>query len=58
MMSFITGYLGTVAVSLLLLAIISGIIIVMVKSKKKGKCIGCDNSCGNCPSASSCKTDS
>ncbi|MBR0218901.1 MAG: FeoB-associated Cys-rich membrane protein [Clostridia bacterium] len=44
---------GTIAVSLLLIALVTGIIVKLFRDKKKGKS-SCGCNCGCCPMASSC----
>ena len=46
MWNWITDNIGTILICLVLIAIVTAIIISMVKKKKKGKSVVC--SCGNC----------
>ena len=55
MWNWITDNIGTILICLVLIAIVSAIIISMVKKKKAGKSMVC--SCGNCktcPMGGSC----
>ncbi len=55
MINFLAANLGTIVVSVILLAIVALIIAYLVRQKKKGKSsCGCGCGCGNCPSAGIC----
>ncbi|PKM71831.1 MAG: FeoB-associated Cys-rich membrane protein [Firmicutes bacterium HGW-Firmicutes-16] len=53
MLPWISENLGTIIISLLLIAAVYGIIVSMLKNKKKGKS-SCGCNCGNCPMSGSC----
>lgn len=47
--------MGTIVVSIILIAIVTARLINMIKNKKKGMSIlSCSCGCSNCPSASMC----
>lgn len=48
MFNWIANNIGTIIVSLVLIAIVTAIIVSMIKKKKAGKSVVC--SCGNCKS--------
>ncbi|MBQ9374860.1 MAG: FeoB-associated Cys-rich membrane protein [Ruminococcus sp.] len=52
-MSFIIDNLGTIIISVVLLAVAASIIFKLVKNKKQGK-TSCGCGCSNCPSSSVC----
>ncbi|MDR3242408.1 MAG: FeoB-associated Cys-rich membrane protein [Clostridiales Family XIII bacterium] len=54
MLTFIADNLGTIAVSIILLAIVASILVRIVRDKRKGKPIGCDCDCSGC---SKCLSD-
>jgi hypothetical protein len=49
MIGFFAENLGTIVVGLAVAGIVAAIVMKMIRDKKKGKCIGCDGGCGNCP---------
>lgn len=53
MFSWISANIGTILISLVLFAIVIGIILVVRKDKKNGKS-SCGGSCGHCPMGGSC----
>lgn len=53
MLLWISANIGTILISLALLAIVAAIIMVMRKDKKKGKS-SCGGNCGHCPMGGSC----
>lgn len=53
MLTWISANIGTIIISLVLLAVVGSIIAVMIKDKKKGKS-SCGCSCGSCPMGGSC----
>lgn len=53
MISWLANNLATVLISLVLLLLIAGIIVVLVKDKKKGRS-SCGGNCGHCPMSGSC----
>ena len=53
MLTFITQHGGEIVVCLVLLAIVSAIILRMVKDRRAGKG-GCGCNCGGCPNAGAC----
>ncbi|MDO4804560.1 MAG: FeoB-associated Cys-rich membrane protein [Lachnospiraceae bacterium] len=55
MLAWITGNLGTILITLLLLLIVTGIIRSMIKDKKQGK-LTCGGNCAHCRMCASCKT--
>jgi hypothetical protein len=57
MIAFLTENLGTIIVSLALLAVVALIIAGMVKKKKRGGSRGCGCSCSGCPGAAACHKD-
>ncbi len=53
MLVFLKENISTIIIGLILLAAVVGIIVKMVRDKKKGRnSCGCD--CANCPSAGMC----
>lgn len=53
-MGFIINNIATIIVGLIVLAIVTLVVIKMVKDKKKG--IGtCGSKCANCPNSGMCK---
>ncbi len=52
MIAWITRNIGTIIVCAVLLAIVTAIIVNMVKKKKQGKSVICD--CGNCKNCNTC----
>ena len=56
MLQYITTNIGTILISLALLAVVAGIIAVMRKDRKKGKSpCGCGGNCSHCPMSGSCR---
>lgn len=53
MMHWLTENAGTILVSLLLLAIVAGIIHHLIRAKRKGKS-ACGNNCACCPMCDAC----
>ncbi len=53
MINFLLNNIGTIAISLIILLVVSAIIIKLIKDKKKGKS-SCGCGCENCPSAGMC----
>ncbi|MCI8610655.1 MAG: FeoB-associated Cys-rich membrane protein [Clostridiales bacterium] len=53
MFLWISANIGTILVSLALLAVVTGIILGMKRDKKRGKS-ACGKSCGQCPMSGSC----
>ncbi|MCL2679735.1 MAG: FeoB-associated Cys-rich membrane protein [Dehalococcoidia bacterium] len=56
MFTFLTENLGTIAVGLALLGIVTAIITKLVRDKRKCWHSGCGGGCGGCPSEASCRT--
>ncbi|MBR5974744.1 MAG: FeoB-associated Cys-rich membrane protein [Clostridiales bacterium] len=55
MITWLSDNIGTIVISLILVAIVAGIIFKMVRDKKKGRSsCGCD--CGCCALKDSCHT--
>ena len=55
MLHFLSANLGTITVSILLLAIVGLVIRSLIVNKRKGRsACGCGCGCGNCPSAGIC----
>jgi len=54
-MTWILANIWTIVVSLILIAIVTLIIIKLIKDKKKGRS-SCGCNCGNCPMSGSCKS--
>ncbi|MDR0858886.1 MAG: FeoB-associated Cys-rich membrane protein [Oscillospiraceae bacterium] len=52
MLTFITQNLGTIVISLVLLAVVAGIVVKLVRDKRQGKRLGCDCGCGGCDGCS------
>lgn len=53
MLAWLTENLGTIVVALILLAVVTAIIVSMIRDKKKGKSsCGCD--CAHCGCCGSC----
>lgn len=52
-MAWIISNLGTIIISFILIALVSGILTAMYKDKKKGKSL-CGDNCGGCPMSGSC----
>lgn len=57
MLSWLIENIGTIAVALVLAAVVALIIIKMYKDKKKGKS-SCGSGCAHCPMAGKCHTHS
>ena len=53
MLVWLSQNLATILISMILLAIVVGIIVLMIKDKKKGKST-CGGNCGHCPMSGSC----
>ncbi len=53
MFAWFVHNLATIIISLVLIVILAGVIIVMVKDKRKGKS-SCGGNCGCCPMGRSC----
>ncbi len=53
MISWLTENAGTILISLVLLAVVTGIIFSMVKDKKQGKST-CGGSCAHCGACAAC----
>ena len=54
MIQLILANLGTIAVFLVLAAIVGLIVRSLYKQKKRGGCAGCGGSCGACGGCSAC----
>lgn len=52
MISFLSNNIGTIIVGLIVLIGVIGAVIYLIKSRKEGKCVGCDGACKFCPSQS------
>lgn len=52
-MSFIIENIGTIIIGLIVFVLIVGIVVKLVKDKKKGK-TSCGCGCSNCPSSGIC----
>jgi len=51
--------MGTVIVSLILIAVVTAIIVSMIKEKRAGRhpsCGGCSGSCSSCGGCAACQT--
>ena len=57
MLQWIGANLGTILICLVLLAIVTFIIVYLVRQKKQGKS-SCGCSCGSCPMGGSCHSNS
>lgn len=53
MIEFLAQNIGTIAVLLIVAALVAAIIVVQVRNKKKGKS-SCGCGCGSCPNSSLC----
>ncbi len=53
MKSWLISYIPTIIISLVLAAIVVGIVCVLIHDKKKGKS-SCGGNCGCCPMGGSC----
>lgn len=53
MLQWICENIGTIAVGLVLLAVVILIVRIMMRDKKQGKS-SCGGNCGNCPMGGSC----
>ena len=49
MLTILTENLGTIVVGLMVISLVILIAIKLVRTKKKGPCVGCDCGCGDCP---------
>ena len=56
MISWIADNLGTIIMSLILIAIVAAIIVKMVRDKKRGKS-SCGCNCGHCAMSGMCHTN-
>ncbi len=54
MISFIIENIGTIIVSLILVAIVSFAVASMIRDKKKGKSCTCGGSCSGCAMSGRC----
>ena len=54
MLLWISTNIATILISIALMAVVVGIIIIMYRDRKKGKCV-CGGNCGHCPMGSSCQ---
>lgn len=52
MLTWITNNIGTIIICAVLIAIVTAIIISMVKNKRRGKSASCG--CANCPMSGDC----
>lgn len=52
-MNFIINNIGTIIIGLMVFALIAGVVVKLVKDKKKGK-TSCGCGCSNCPSSGIC----
>ncbi|MGI5935562.1 MAG: FeoB-associated Cys-rich membrane protein [Oscillospiraceae bacterium] len=57
MIAFLTENLGTIIISLVLLAVVALIIANMARKRKRGQSAGCGCGCSGCPSATMCHKD-
>ncbi len=55
MLLWISANIGTIFVSITLLAVVAGIIVGMRRGRKRGRS-ACGKSCGHCPMSASCHT--
>ena len=56
MLAFLAANIGSILVGLLILLLITGIVIHMIRQKKKGKsACGCGCGCDGCAAASACR---
>ena len=53
MMEFLSEYGGTILVSVIVLAVVTAVVIKLLKDKKAGKS-SCGCGCGNCPASKMC----
>ncbi len=53
MLTFIAENLATIIICIALIAVVTAIIVSMVRNKKKGRS-SCGCSCGDCPMGGSC----
>ncbi len=53
MLAWLTENIATIIICAVLLAVVSAIIVSMIKNKKKGKS-SCGCGCANCPMSGSC----
>ena len=59
MFAWITNNIGTIIICAVLIAIVTAIIISMVRKKKQGKSMVCScGSCSSCPMSGSCHKQS
>ncbi|MCH5298925.1 MAG: FeoB-associated Cys-rich membrane protein [Ruminococcus sp.] len=54
MIHFITNYLGTIIIALVLLAVVCAVLYSMRRKRKAGKNPTCGCGCSGCPSAEIC----
>ena len=54
MIQFITNYLGTIIIALIVLAVVFAILYSMHRKRKAGKSPTCGCGCSDCPSAGIC----
>ena len=55
MLAFLKENLSTIIIGLIILAAVAGIVVKMIRDKKKGKTsCSCGCGCENCPSAGIC----
>ncbi len=55
MIRFIIDNIGTIIVSVIVIAVLCFIAVIMIKDKRKGtSCAGCGGGCGGCPNSGLC----
>ena len=53
MLNWLAANIGTIIITLVLIGIVTAVILVMRRDKKKGKST-CGGNCGHCPMGGSC----
>ena len=54
-MAWMKQNIGTLIVGLIMIGIVTAIVVWIIRKKRKGKPVGCDCACKNCPKSISCK---
>lgn len=56
MWEWILQNIGTILICIALCAVLAGVIVSLVRNKKRGKC-ACGGSCGHCPMSGTCHAE-
>jgi len=56
MFGFLANNWGTILIFILMAALVTAIVVKLIRDKRKGKMIICDCGCKNCSKSSACNT--